>query len=246
MSPPPTCPSLSDDSGSPAPPTIFVVDDDPAALTGLSRLLRSAGFAVATFSSPREFLDRHDPGAPGCLVLDVAMPELDGLELQQVLAAGGHAPSIVFLTGHGDIPKSVRAMKAGAVDFLTKPVQDADLLEAVRAAIEEDRLQRQARADAAEIAQRLATLTPREREVLEHVIAGQLNKQAAADLGIGEKTIKVHRGRIMKKMKVRSVAELVRLAERAGIRASPGAGPDRSAAARPLDEGPISRSRPSC
>ena len=231
---------MSSPAGSPAP-TICIVDDDLAALTGLSRLLRSAGFAVAAFSSSREFLERHDPDAHGCLILDLAMPELDGLELQQVLAAGGGALPIVFLTGHGDIPKSVRAMKAGADDFLTKPVRDADLLEAVRAAVERDRLQRQARADAAEIAQRLATLTPRERQVLEHVVAGQLNKQAAADLGIVEKTVKVHRARVMRKMKVQSVAELVRLAERAGIGASIADGPGRGGAGGPLDEGLISQ-----
>ena len=199
------------------PPTVFVVDDDAAVLKGLARLLRSAGLAVATFSSPREFLDRHDPDAPGCLVLDVAMPELNGLELQQTLIARGHELAIIFLTGHGDIPMSVKAIKHGAVDFLTKPVSDDDLLTAVRDAIEKDRLQRQARAEVADIQQRLATLTPREREVLEHVISGQLNKQIAADLGTVEKTIKVHRARVMEKMKVQSVAELVLLAERAGV-----------------------------
>ena len=193
------------------------MDDDAAVLKSLARLLRSAGLAVATFSSPREFLDRHDPNAPGCLVLDVAMPGLNGLELQQALIAGGHELAIVFLTGHGDIPMSVKAMKRGAVDFLTKPVNDDDLLNAVRVAIEKDRLQRQARAEVADIQQRLATLTPREREVLQHVISGQLNKQIAADLGTVEKTIKVHRARVMEKMKVRSVAELVHLAERVGI-----------------------------
>jgi FixJ family two-component response regulator len=199
--------------------TVFIVDDDPAVLKGLSRLLRAAGLAVATFSSPRDFLDRHDPSAPGCVVLDVAMPGLNGLELQETLIARGHELAIIFLTGHGDIPMSVKAMKQGAVDFLTKPVDDRDLLQAVRNAIEKDRLQRQARAEVAEIQQRFATLTPREREVLEHVISGHLNKQAAADLGIVEKTIKVHRARAMEKMKVSSVAELVHLAERAGFRA---------------------------
>ena len=198
-------------------PTVFVVDDDAAVLKGLSRLLRSAGLAVATFPSPREFLDSHDPNTPGCLVLDVAMPELNGLELQQTLLASGHELAIIFLTGHGDIPMSVKAIKHGAVDFLTKPVSDDDLLQAVRDAIEKDRLQRQARAEVADIQQRLATLTPREREVLEHVISGQLNKQIAADLGTVEKTVKVHRARVMQKMKVQSVAELVRLAERAGF-----------------------------
>ena len=199
------------------PPTVFVVDDDPAVLKSLSRLLRSAGLAAATFSSPREFLERHDPDAPGCLVLDVAMPGLNGLELQQALNARRRELAIVFLTGHGDIPMSVRAMKGGAVDFLTKPVNADDLLNAVRVATEKDRLQREARAEVAEIHQRFNTLTPREREVMEHVISGDLNKQTAADLGTVEKTIKVHRARVMEKMKVQSVAELVRLAERVGI-----------------------------
>jgi FixJ family two-component response regulator len=196
-------------------PTVFVVDDDAAVLKSLSRLLRAAGLAVATFSSPRDFLDGHDPQAPGCLVLDMAMPGLNGLELQQALIARGHELAIIFLTGHGDIPMSVKAMKHGAVDFLTKPVNDDDLLQAVRIAIEKDQRQRQARAEVAEIQQRLDTLTPREREVLQHVISGHLNKQTAADLGTVEKTIKVHRARVMEKMKVSSVAELVHLVERA-------------------------------
>ena len=197
--------------------TVFIVDDDPAVLKSLARLLRSARLDVATFNSPREFLERHDPSAPGCLVLDVAMPGLNGLELQEALAAKGSEVPIIFLTGHGDIPMSVQAMKRGALDFLTKPVNDEDLLKAVHVAIEKDRLQRQTRAEVAEIEQRLATLTPREREVMEHVISGQLNKQTAADLGTVEKTIKVHRARMMEKMKVQSVAELVRLAERVGM-----------------------------
>ena len=201
-------------------PTVFVVDDEPAILKGLARLLRSARLTVATFGSPQEFLERHNPNSPGCLVLDMAMPGLNGLELQQTLIARGHELPIIFLTGHGDIPMSVQAMKRGALDFLTKPVNDEDLLKAVHAGIAKDRVARQARAELDEIHQRLATLTPREREVMEHVIAGQLNKQTAADLGTVEKTIKVHRARVMEKMKVQSVAELVRLAEKAGIRAA--------------------------
>jgi len=197
--------------------TVFLVDDDPAVLKSLSRLLRSAGLACATFASAREFLDRHDPAASGCVVLDVAMPGLNGMELQQALTDRGQELAIVFLTGHGDIPMSVQAMKRGAVDFLTKPVHDDDLLQAVRVAIEKDRVQRRRRAEIAEIQRRLDTLTPREREVLEHVIAGQLNKQTAADLGTVEKTIKVHRARVMEKMRVQSVAELVHLAEQAGV-----------------------------
>ena len=198
-------------------PTVFIVDDDPAVLKSLSRLLRAARLAVVTFPSPRDFLARHDSSLPGCLVLDVAMPGLNGFELQQALIASGHELPIIFLTGHGDIPMSVQAMKRGAVDFLTKPVNDDDLLKAINLALDQDRLQRHMRAEIASIRQRLASLTPREREVLEHVIAGQLNKQTAADLGTAEKTIKVHRARVMEKMKVQSVAELVHLAERVGI-----------------------------
>jgi FixJ family two-component response regulator len=201
-------------------PTVFVVDDEPGVLKGLSRLLRSTRLNVASFGSPQEFLEQHDPHAPGCLVLDVAMPGLNGLELQAALAQKGSAIPIIFLTGQGDIPMSVQAMKRGALDFLTKPVNDEDLLKAVHAGIAKDRVARQAKAELDEIHQRLATLTPREREVMEHVIAGQLNKQTAADLGTVEKTIKVHRARVMEKMKVQSVAELVRLAERAGVRRS--------------------------
>ena len=198
-------------------PTVFIVDDDAAVLKGLARLLRSARLNVMAFGSPQEFLERHDPHAPGCLVLDLAMPGLNGLELQTALTAKGSAIPIIFLTGHGDIPTSVQAIKRGALDFLTKPVNDADLLKAVHAAIEKDRLARLARAELDDIQTRLDSLTPREREVLTHVIAGQLNKQTAADLGTVEKTIKIHRARVMEKMKVESVAELVRLTERAGL-----------------------------
>jgi FixJ family two-component response regulator len=200
-----------------AAPTVFVVDDDPAVLKGLERLLRSARLNVATFASPQEFLQRHDPRTHGCVLLDVAMPGLNGLELQQALAAGGSATPIVFLTGQGDVPTSVRAMKRGALDFLTKPVDDEDLLAAVHAALRNDQVMRRARAEVDDIVQRLATLTPREREVLGHVIAGHLNKQAAAEMGTVEKTIKVHRARMMEKMGVQSVAELVRLAEKAQV-----------------------------
>jgi FixJ family two-component response regulator len=201
-------------------PTVFIVDDDSAVLKSLARLLRSARLNVMAFGSPQEFLERHDPRAPGCLVLDLAMPGLNGLELQAALTVKGSAIPIIFLTGHGNIPASVQAMKRGALDFLTKPVNDDDLLKAVQAAIEKDRIARIARAELEDIQARLDSLTPREREVLTHVVSGQLNKQTAADLGTVEKTIKVHRGRVMEKMKVHSVAELVHLAERAGIRAA--------------------------
>jgi len=197
-----------------AVPAVFIVDDDPAVLKSLSRLLRSVPFTVVTVGSPQEFLERYDPRAPGCLVLDVAMPGLNGLELQEALAAKGSPPPIVFLTGHGDIPMSVQAMKQGAFDFLTKPVNDEDLIKAVHAALKRDGTDRQSRSELDDIQRRLATLTPREREVLTHVVSGQLNKQIASDLGTVEKTIKVHRARVMEKMKVQSVAELVRLTER--------------------------------
>lgn len=204
-------------------PTVFLVDDEASVLKALSRLLRSAGLNVEAFRSPQEFLQHHDPHAPGCLVLDVAMPGLNGLDLQRALADRGTELPIIFLTARGDIPMSVQAMKGGAVDFLTKPANDEDLLAAIRAAIDKDRANRQAGAERSRIQQQLATLTPREREVLKHIIAGKLNKQVAADLGIVEKTIKVHRARVMKKMNVRSLAELVRVAEHAGIKPAPGA-----------------------
>lgn len=200
-----------------AEPTVFIVDDDLAVRKSLARLLRAAGVKAATFCSSEEFLERFDPAAPACLVLDVAMPGLNGMALQEALKAKGVAIPIIFLTGQGDIPTSVQAMKRGAQDFLTKPVNADDLLAAVSAAIDKDRGSRQARAELDDILERLATLTPREREVLEHVVAGQLNKQTAAELGTVEKTIKVHRARVMEKMKAQSVAELVRLAGRAGI-----------------------------
>ena len=200
-----------------AEPTVFIVDDDPAVLKSLSRLLRASQVNVVTFGSPQDFLQRYDPHTPGCLVLDVAMPGLNGLELREALRIKGSAIPIIFLTGHGDIPMSVQAIKGGALDFMTKPVHDKDLLKAVEAALEKDRIERQSRAELDDIHERLATLTPREREVLIHVVSGQLNKQIAYDLGTVEKTIKVHRARVMEKMKVGSVAELVRLTERAGI-----------------------------
>ncbi len=196
---------------------IYLVDDEPAVLKALSRLLRSAGFAVTACNSAREFIAQHRADAPGCLVLDLSMPEFGGLELQQWLAQSQDPLPVIFLTGHGDIPASVRAMKAGAVDFLTKPVSDDRLLAAIHEAFRRGGEARLKRAEAAAVQQRLATLTPREREVFEHVVSGQLNKQIAADLGTVEKTVKVHRARVMEKMGVQSLAELVRLAERAGI-----------------------------
>ena len=197
--------------------TVFVVDDDPEVLTGLSRLLRSAGWQAATYGSPEEFLSRYDAAAPGCLVLDVAMPGVDGLELQQRLANADCPLPIVFLTGHGDVQTSVRAMRAGALNFLTKPVNEDELLAAVGEAVDKDRFARRAQADIAVVRDRLGTLTPREREVLDHVVAGKLNKQIAGQLGTVEKTVKVHRAHVMEKMGARSLAELARMAERLGI-----------------------------
>jgi FixJ family two-component response regulator len=203
----------------PSSPTVFVVDDYAPVRSSISRLLRAAGFVVAAFASARDFLARYDPGVSGCLVLDLAMPALNGLELQDILAKAGSVLPIIFLTGTADIPKSVQAMKYGASDFLTKPVNDKDLLAAVRVAIEKNRSVRQQQTELSEIRARLATLTPREREVLEYVVTGKLNKQIAGDLGTVEQTVKVHRARVMQKMRVRSVAELVRLTQRCGISA---------------------------
>ena len=197
--------------------TVFLVDDDAGVLKGLSRLLRAHGSEAQAFTSAKEFLASHDNSIPGCAVLDVSMPDLDGLELQESLTAENSQRPVVFLTGKGDIPTSVRAMRAGAIDFLTKPVSEADLMTAIARAVRVDSESRQLSSELESINARFARLTPREREVMTHVIAGRLNKQIAGDLGTVEKTIKVHRGRVMEKMCVRSVADLVRLAERAGI-----------------------------
>jgi FixJ family two-component response regulator len=197
---------------------VFLVDDDPAVLEGLQRLLRGAGFAARGYLSPERFLEQHDPQAPGCAVFDLSMGgDVNGLELQRILAARGDDRPVIFLTGQGDIPNSVRAMKAGAIDFLTKPVEDEVLFNAIRIALEQDRRRRETRQKNHDVAQRLDKLTERELEVLRHVIAGSLNKQIAAALGVAEKTVKVHRGRVMVKMGVRSVAELVRVTEQIGI-----------------------------
>jgi RNA polymerase sigma factor (sigma-70 family) len=197
-------------------PVIFLVDDDPSILRALTRLLRAEGFEARSYSSPRTFLDAYDAGPPGCIVMDLAMPDINGLDLQNRLAASGHMRPIIFMTGQGDIPSSVKAMKAGAVDFLTKPFDDEDMLLAIRFAIEKDLATRRKLEQRDRIEKALASLTVREREVFEHVTRGRLNKQIAGDLGIVEKTVKVHRGRVMKKMGVRTLAELVQLAERLG------------------------------
>ncbi len=202
-------------------PVVFVVDDDASVLKGLKRLLCSAGFTSETFASATEFLDRYDQNAAGCVILDLAMPDFDGLQMQKALTERGSVLPIIFLTGHGDIATSVQAMKAGAVDFLTKPVTDEALFAAVHTAIQRCQALYRAREETAIIRCRVATLTPREREVLTHLLAGKLNKQIAADLGTVEHTIKVHRARVMQKMQARTLAALVRFAERAGIAATP-------------------------
>jgi FixJ family two-component response regulator len=195
--------------------TIYLVDDDAGVLKALSRLLRSRGYEVRPYSSPQVFLQEHDPGAPGCAVLDVSMPGLDGLEIQRALTTTtGYQRPVVFVTGKGDIPTSVRAMKAGAIDFLTKPINDSDLFEAVARAEARDSESRRFHSELRSIQAKVGTLTPREREVFTHVVAGRLNKQIAGDLGTVEKTIKVHRSRMMVKLGVRTVADLVRMAEK--------------------------------
>ncbi len=196
-------------------PVVFVVDDDPSVLKSLRRLLAVCGFQVETFSSAQEFLTNYHDNVPGCLVLDIRLPGLDGLELQRTLADRGHSLPIIFITGHGDIPMSVQAMKAGAVDFLPKPFDDQSLIKAIEQALDKSRSDNAVRSELASIRKRLATLTPREIDVLKSVVAGKLNREIAADLGIAEKTVKVHRGRVMQKLRARSVAELVRISEKA-------------------------------
>lgn len=195
-------------------PVVFVVDDDDAVLRALTRLLAARGLEARAFASPTEFLEAHDPTLPGCAVVDLAMPGLDGLELQRALTGQEPARPIVFLTGRGDIPASVRAMKAGAVDFLTKPVDEELLLSAIAAAIERDAAGRMLQAEHEALRRCFSTLTPRECQVFALVVTGRLNKQIAGDLGVAEKTVKVHRAQVMRKMEVRSLADLVRIAAR--------------------------------
>jgi len=198
-------------------PMVFVVDDDPSVRRSLTRLLASAGHTVEAFASAKEFLAREPHAGPCCLVLDVRMPGLNGLDLQETLAATGRRMSIVFVTGHVDVPMSVRAMKRGATDLLTKPVDDKDLLAAIHRCLAKDVQDLGEEARIAEVQKRVKLLSPRETEVFALVVTGMLNKQIAAALGISEKTIKVHRARVMDKMRARSVAELVRLADRVGV-----------------------------
>jgi len=198
--------------------TVFIIDDDASVRTSLKRLLRSAGFEVETFATAELFLEREHYDGIGCLVLDVRMPGISGIDLQDELSKADYSMPIVFITGHGNIPMGVQAMKKGAVDFLAKPFDDEELLQAVREAIGKDTHARAEYAEVLDIRGRIDLLTPRELEILRYVITGMLNKQIAAKLKIAEKTVKVHRGRVMEKLGVDSVADLVRLAEKAGIK----------------------------
>jgi FixJ family two-component response regulator len=197
-----------------ANPVVFVVDDDPVVCASMKRLIRSVGLEVQTFNSAHEFLHAQRPDTPGCLVLDVRLPDLSGLDLQQELAKGNVDLPIVFVTGHADVPMSVRAMKAGAVEFLTKPFREQDLLEAIQHGVGQNRAARERRAAIGELEERFDSLTPREREVFPLVAGGMLNKQIADQLGASEKTIKIHRAQLMRKMRAESLADLVRMSER--------------------------------
>ena len=199
-------------------PIVFVIDDDDSVRRSLERLLRSVDLDVETFASAQDFLRKPMPDRPACVVLDLRLPGPSGLELQESLIRSGHDVPIVFISGHADVPSSVRAIKAGAVDFLQKPFSDQALLDIIHGALRRDREARRDRAEVASIRVRFDTLTPRERDVLRLVIQGRLNKQIAGDLGISEKTVKFHRGRVMEKTQAGSVAELVRQADRLGLR----------------------------
>jgi FixJ family two-component response regulator len=199
------------------PPIIYVVDDDVSFLTAVTRLLRAGGYEVKAFASAAEFLQSPPADSPGCVIVDLQMPGLSGLELQDALTKASNPLPLVFLTGHGDIPASVHAMREGAEDFLTKPVKKQALFDAVQRALARDAKEREQRTRRRELRAPFDTLTPREREVLGHVLSGQLNKQIAGDLGTSERTIKAHRANIMAKLRVQSVAELARLAQEAGL-----------------------------
>ena len=197
--------------------TVFIIDDDPSARQGLTRLVRAAGIRVESFASARRFLDSGMVDGPGCIILDVKMPEMTGPELQEKLADAEYGMPVIFLSAHGDVPTTARAMKYGAVDFLTKPVDKDDLLEAIKVSLAKDAEYRNQLAESLSAKELLETLTPREYEVMTYVITGMLNKQIAGELSISEETVKIHRGRVMQKLEVGSVAELVRLREKANI-----------------------------
>jgi FixJ family two-component response regulator len=195
---------------------VFIIDDDPSMREALEDLVRSVGIEARAFAAPQEFLKSKPPDAPGCLVLDVRLPGMSGLTFQKELKKEGLALPVIFITGHGDIPMGVRAMKAGAVEFLTKPFHDQDLLDAIHAAIERDRKGRREAVRLAELRERFATLTERERQIMTLVVIGRANKQIAAELSLSEMTVKVHRGQVMRKMRAGSLPELVRMADRLG------------------------------
>ena len=203
-----------------ARPVVYVIDDDPFVREALERLLRSAGYDAMTFPSAFEFLDYNYPDTPGCIILDIKMPKLSGLDLQDRLAEMGFSFPIIFITGHGTVPASVKAFKAGAMDFLQKPFEERELLDAVSRGIEKHHHLRQAQKEMKALCARIDILTPRECEVFRLVVTGMLNKQIAFDLGTVEKTIKVHRARVMEKMGAQSLADLVRFAEKLDIRSS--------------------------
>jgi FixJ family two-component response regulator len=194
-------------------PIVYVIDDDPSMRAALEDLVGSIGLQVRAFASPQEFLESKQADSPGCLVLDIRLPGMSGLSFQKELVKAGLPLPVIFITGHGDIPMSVRAMKAGAVDFLTKPFHDQDLLDAIHAAIERDRDKRRETLHITELRKRYETLTERERHIMGFVVAGRPNKQIAAELDLSEMTVKVHRGQVMRKMKARSLPELVRMSD---------------------------------
>ncbi|SCB09377.1 response regulator transcription factor [Rhizobium hainanense] len=197
--------------------TVYVIDDDPSVRDGLDSLLRSVGYDTRGFASPRDFLASPRSERPACIVLDVRMPDASGLDFQDELARMGYVIPTIFLTGHGDVPMSVRAMKAGAVEFLLKPFREQDLLDAIRQALEIDRARLRKQAAEVDLHERFSTLTPREREVMALVARGLLNKQIAAEIGLSEITVKVHRGQAMRKMRADSVADLIRMADSLGL-----------------------------